>query len=289
VPWLTDEALSFVLDGPWREGQQLPWKAWERTAGPAPGRAPLWTILTRAGDRVGAAGWPRYASATWTVPATGASELTSVAPVDADLAAALQAAGSQAQAHAAEARIAFARDALLFDTTLKHQKQQPAEALFFNTRLAAEIRPMWTFETPGGAGDDVARNAAHTLDEQLRALWLEFGAEETLLVVASPFGMAPPAAWRRLLPIGPAEERAAVSPADAADGFVLFYGPGVNHGTRVHGGRLPDVAATALYLLGLPVARDMAGRVLLDAVTEERAAATPLRLVPSYPAAEPHR
>ena len=284
VPWLTDETLSLVLDGPWREGQQLPWKAWERTAGPAPKRAALWSILELAGDRVGVAGWPRYASATWVVPPPLASDLKAAGTLDADLAAALRPALAQAPARADETRIAFARAALLFSASLAHQKQQPVEALLLNTRLAAEIRPLWTSDTPGDAGEDVLRQAAHMLDEQLRSLWLELGAEETLLVVASPFGMAPAAAWRRLLPFGPAEERAAVSPADATDGFVLLYGPGVNHGTRLRGGRLADVAASVLYLLGLPVARDMAGRVLLDAVTEERAAATPLRLVPSYPA-----
>jgi len=37
-----------------------------------------------------------------------------------------------------------------------------------------------------------------------------------------------------------------------------------------------------LYLLELPVARDMSGRVLLEAVSDERAASVPLRLIPSY-------
>ena len=46
---------------------------------------------------------------------------------------------------------------------------------------------------------------------------------------------------------------------------------------RLRDGRLADVTATVLYLLELPVARDMAGRVLLDAVSEERASAVPLR------------
>jgi hypothetical protein len=33
----------------------------------------------------------------------------------------------------------------------------------------------------------------------------------------------------------------------------------------------------------MPVARDMAGRVLLDAVSERRSSTVPLRMIPSYP------
>jgi hypothetical protein len=43
------------------------------------------------------------------------------------------------------------------------------------------------------------------------------------------------------------------------------------------------VTATTLYLLGLPVARDMAGRVLLEGVDDDLETTRPLRLVPSYP------
>jgi hypothetical protein len=56
----------------------------------------------------------------------------------------------------------------------------------------------------------------------------------------------------------------------------------VKEGIRLRGARLGDVTATLLYLLELPVARDMSGRVLLDAVSDERASSVPLRLIPSY-------
>jgi hypothetical protein len=69
---------------------------------------------------------------------------------------------------------------------------------------------------------------------------------------------------------------------------VLFSGPGVRSG-RLRTARLADVTATVLYLLELPVARDMAGRVLLEAVSESRASAVPLRMIPSYPPMTPGR
>jgi hypothetical protein len=76
-----------------------------------------------------------------------------------------------------------------------------------------------------------------------------------------------------------------VTASDSPDGFALFAGPGVAAGTRLRSARLADVTATTLYLLGLPVARDMAGRVLLEGVDDELETSRPLRLVPSYPPA----
>jgi len=99
-------------------------------------------------------------------------------------------------------------------------------------------------------------------------------------VVVSPYGLAPPSPWQRLAHLGGTPRRWRVSPTDSPDGFVLFSGPGVRAG-HLQRGRLADAVATVLYLIELPVARDMAGRVLLDAVTEERTAVVPLRLIPA--------
>jgi hypothetical protein len=156
------------------------------------------------------------------------------------------------------------------------------DALAVDFELAAHLRPRWTAEEPGSP-EDVLHLAARLLDEQLRTLWLLMG-EDTLLVVVSPYGLAPPSPWQRLIHLGTPLRRWHVTPTDSPDGFVFFYGPGVRPGARLRGGRLADVTSTVLYLLELPVARDMAGRVMLEAVTDERAATVPLRLVPSYPA-----
>ena len=126
------------------------------------------------------------------------------------------------------------------------------------------------------------RLAARQLDAQLHRLWLQLGGESVVLVVVSPYGLKPPSPWRRLWSSAAHRSRWRVSPADSPDGFVIFSGPGVRDGVRLRGARLADVTATLLYLLELPVARDMAGRVLLDAVSDEHAAAAPLRLIPSY-------
>jgi predicted AlkP superfamily phosphohydrolase/phosphomutase len=52
------------------------------------------------------------------------------------------------------------------------------------------------------------------------------------------------------------------------EGIFIVAGPGVQEGQRVGGARLLDVAPTVLHMLGLPVPRDMDGRVLTEVLTE---------------------
>ncbi len=49
-------------------------------------------------------------------------------------------------------------------------------------------------------------------------------------------------------------------------GVLVMSGPGIRHDGRVYGATLLDVAPTVLHLFGQPVARDLPGRVLLDAL-----------------------
>lgn len=281
VPWLTEGPVTLLLAGPWPGGHQLPWRAWERAAGLAPQRGTVWQILLAAGRRVGLAGWPRYAQGTWTLTRPLASEVPPFSTLDRDLQAAFEPAFRSHPDLADDARRSFAVTATFGGATARYATDRPVDALGIDYELAAHLRPLWTGEDPGDPGEDVLHQTARILDTQLRDLWLQMG-EDTLLVVVSPYGLAPPSPWQRLAHLGGTPRRWRVSPADSTDGFVLFSGPGVRPG-HLQRGRIADAVATVLYLLELPVARDMAGRVLLDAVTDERAAAVPLRLIPSYP------
>ena len=283
VPWLTDQPVTLLFAGPWPSPHQLPWRAWERASGLAPQRATLWQVLMATGLRVGVAGWPRYARGAWTVPIPLSAEAAGFAALDPDFKAALEPALRSAPDLADDAKSSFALAAALGSSTVNRVSTQPVDALAIDCELAAHLRPLWAAEEPGSQREEVLRQAARLLDEQLRSLWLAMG-EDTLLVVVSPYGLAPPSPWQRLVHLGGSPRRWHVSPTDSPDGFVFLSGPGVRPATRLTGARLADVTATVLYLMDLPVARDMAGRVLLDAVDEARAASVPLRLVPSYPA-----
>ncbi len=281
VPWLTGAPVTLLLAGPWPGTQQIPWRTWERAPGLAPQRGTLWQIFRATGQRVGVAGWPRYAEGDWTVDTPLASEAPPFSTLDPNLRAALEPALASAPEWAADARGAFAVAAALGAATVKEARARPVEALGIDSTLAAHLRPLWTEDDPSSPGQEVLHQAASLLDGQLKALWEVMGSD-TLLVVVSPYGLAPPSPWQRLAHLGGRPRRWRVSPTDSPDGFVFFLGPGVRPG-RLRGGRLADVAATVLYLLEMPVARDMAGRVLLDAVSESRESTVPLRMIPSYP------
>lgn len=69
---------------------------------------------------------------------------------------------------------------------------------------------------------------------------------------------------------------------DGADGLLLLLGEGVRAGTLITSAGIEDVAPTLLYGLGLPVARDLDGRVLSEAFERSFLESHPLTFVPSY-------
>jgi len=65
-------------------------------------------------------------------------------------------------------------------------------------------------------------------------------------------------------------------------GVIFLWGPPVMAGVRLQGPTLFDVAPTALYLLGIPVGRDMDGRVLTEALEPALLASRPERFVATH-------
>jgi hypothetical protein len=282
LPWLSPTAVSLLLAGPWPLPHHLPWRAWERAAPPQPRRVQLWEILERSQAQVAVLGWPALVRATWSVPAPIAAEATPYETLDADLRGALEPALAAFPELARTTRSAFAIAADVAATGERALAGRDVDAVILNTDLAARLRPLWTIEQPEGPQEEVLRLAARYLDTQVQQMWARLGGDDVVLAVVSPYGLRPPSAWRRLWSSAAHRARWRVSAAGSPDGFVLFSGPGVRGEVRLRAARLPDVTATLLYLLELPVARDMAGRVLLEAVDEEHAAVAPLRLIPSY-------
>jgi len=284
LPWLSPQPVALLLSGPWPNRHHLPWRAWERAGVPASRRAPLWEIWEFEGVRSGVAGWPGRLSATWHIPPPLAVEAVPFEMLEAELQAALEPALRQRPHLAERTRSDFALADQLTASVLVQLHQRPVDALVVNYDLAARIRPRWTAAEPDSPAEEVLRQAARMLDNELRDLWTAFGDEDTLLAVVSPYGMAPLTPWRRLKALVGTPVPYVVSPTDSPDGFFLIQGPRVKPGVRLRPGRLADIAATVLYLLEIPSARDMSGRVQLEAVDEDWMARTPLRLVPSYPA-----
>ena len=124
------------------------------------------------------------------------------------------------------------------------------------------------------------------LDLFLSRLW-ERTPPPKLLAVVSAYGAEPAAGWRRawheLAPGDPPGAGYAGSP----DGVLLLYGEGVRPGALLTGAQLVDVVPTVAYGAGLPIARDLDGRVLTDAFDRAFLAGHPLTFLPSYESLEP--
>ena len=274
--FLAPEPVSLLLKGPWPSPHQLPWRLWRRAAPPPPREPLLWEVLERWGTRCAVVGWPLVFQLRdgWgeAPPPEEGLELDPMWEKALEEAAAARAERLPATRRAFRlAAAAGVRAALAARSTT-------SGVLVVHLDLGSRLRPAWSEDDPGG----VLELAAQFLDGQLAELWRVFGDEEAYLVVVSPYGLAPPGPWDRLLANLGLGGRFRVSPKDSPDGFLFLLGPGVAQGGRVRGARVSDVLPTLMYLLELPVSRKLSGRVLLGAVDEAWAANVPLRLIPAY-------
>lgn len=119
------------------------------------------------------------------------------------------------------------------------------------------------------------------LDEWVGQAMRDLKRGDVLLVV-SGYGMQPVSFARRLLTPAGDEPPLAGTHANAPDGVILAYGDGVRAGAVTSAASVLDVTPTVLYLMGLPVARDMEGRALTEALDADFTRAHPLTFIPSY-------
>lgn len=107
-----------------------------------------------------------------------------------------------------------------------------------------------------------------------------------VISVVSAYGFEAPRGWLTLPARMLAPNRWKGHAADAPDGVFLVAGRGIEPHTLLNA-ELVDVLPTLLYSLGLPIARDLDGRVLTSAFTSRLLARQPLTFVPSYETLEP--
>lgn len=105
---------------------------------------------------------------------------------------------------------------------------------------------------------------------------------DDILLLVSGYGMHPVPWWRRTLATATGALPATAEHAGGASGFLLAVGNGVRAGAVLDGASVLDLAPTILYLMGLPVARDMEGRALVELLDPESAQVRPVTFIPSY-------
>jgi hypothetical protein len=120
----------------------------------------------------------------------------------------------------------------------------------------------WSAVEPGRfrtapAGTTALDDYYREIDEELGRAIGRQGPDDLLLVI-SGFGMERVSVAKRALAWLLREPRLTGSHEGAPDGFLLAYGPWVEH-AEVPRGAIVDIAPTVLYYLGLPVGRDMDG------------------------------
>jgi tetratricopeptide (TPR) repeat protein len=118
-------------------------------------------------------------------------------------------------------------------------------------------------------GSAIAATYSHT--DSLIGEWLNRIDDETTLIVVSDHGFK----HGSLRPSGPS----AIGGGQAVKwhrivGAICLYGKHIRPGTVIRGAGVRDVCPTVLRLLGLPVAEDMTGKVLAEALDGEWLAAS---------------
>jgi hypothetical protein len=133
--------------------------------------------------------------------------------------------------------------------------------------------------TPKG---DALRAYAQQLDAALGTI--ARAHPNHLLVICSPSAVVPPELPANVLALA---RNRLTTPDDpgADDGFVLIAGPETEHRQNPKPAYVTDVVPTVLFAAGLPVGRDMDGRVITDAFTERMLRASSLSAIQTYEAA----
>ncbi|OGD11348.1 MAG: hypothetical protein A2Y86_05055 [Candidatus Aminicenantes bacterium RBG_13_62_12] len=106
--------------------------------------------------------------------------------------------------------------------------------------------------------------------------------EDETLIVYSPHGIEPLPYWKRLLGWVSGRPGVSADHEQAPDGAIFFYGKNIVRARNIEGWRVIDLAPTLLYLLGLPVGRDMDGIVRSQVFVKEFTAENPIFYISSY-------
>ena len=132
----------------------------------------------------------------------------------------------------------------------------------------------------GTAKGDALRGYAQQLDQALGTI--ARAHPEHLLVICSPSAVVPPELPANVLALA----RNQLTPSDpgADDGFLLMAGPEAAPRQNPKPAYVTDIVPTVLFAAGLPVGRDMDGRVITDAFTERMLRASSLSAIQTYEA-----
>ena len=140
----------------------------------------------------------------------------------------------------------------------------------------------------GDVSDAEIRKFGRTVEAYYRFLdsilgdYLQRRADNEILVVVSGHGMEPLPLAERIIEPFKGNPYLSGTHEDAPDGLLILYGPDIIPGAKLSGASVLDITPTLLYLLGLPLGRDMDGRLRTDVLSEELLRNQPVTFISSY-------
>lgn len=132
----------------------------------------------------------------------------------------------------------------------------------------------------GTVKGDALRAYAQQLDRALGELAQR--APGQLLLITSPSAVVPPELPANAFAL--ARNELASGDPGADHGFLLILGPDAAHRENPKPAYVVDIVPTLLFAAGLPVGRDMDGRVVTDAFSEEMLRSSSLSAIQTYEA-----
>ncbi len=245
---------------------------------PSGNALPLWSLFERVGVRAAVIGWPNNASEL--APPSLAAEAQRFARTPepavvermsgAGDATVRIVRGLSADLSAIAALRAAAKQYSLTIVSLRgFEEAQRAVHIFTN-----DLPPR------SGVKGEIVRAYAEQLDAMLVSVARDF--PDHLIVVTSPSG--PVAPKLPATPFALIRDFVIVDDPGADDGFVVMRGAGVVHRERPSAAQSVDLVPTCLYAAGLPVGRDMDGRVLSEAFSDDVLRSNALAVVQTYEA-----
>jgi hypothetical protein len=269
------EPLRQLPSTPLGSQWMLPWPLARRVEPPVASLPPLWERLRASGVPVAAVGWP----GVWPEGFVDAAGPERAGPGSAgqrdELLSSLEMALEPFPMRSAAVREAVRSDLRRLEVV--GASAASSEAVWVELRALGVTRRHLEPLEPQDTGERaVVELVLELLDRQLGDLLAD---EDALAVIVSPVGLSQPDSFERLKRLLGGGGSWRTSARACPDGILVLHGPGVVAGRRMTPSRLADVAPTLCYLLGLPVAEYMEGRVVLDAVEPGFLAANPLRVV----------
>lgn len=245
---------------------------------------PLWKIFERLSLRTAVVGWPSVVSGDAAMVTTD-RDLAAQASERPALAAAARRIDGQGR-HREPMIRTLALDDAAVSAADRAGDANPALTIVALEGFATAQRAIHVYangleprQTPKGTA---MRQYVQQLDRMLDALAREH--PDHLLIVCSPSGVTPPPLAVSAYSLAMQALRRDDPGAD--DGFLAITGSGAAHPLRPDGSYIVDLVPTLLFASGLPVGRDMDGRVLTEAFDDDFVRSRVLAAIPTWEARE---